>query len=44
MILSGSIGKPGQWNDPEVKNALILYEKTVKKYKTCRISCHRAQL
>ena len=30
--LSGSIGKPGQWNDPEVKNALILYEKTVKKY------------
>tara|TARA_B100001057_G_scaffold296302_1_gene296462 strand:- start:19987 stop:20721 length:735 start_codon:yes stop_codon:yes gene_type:complete len=25
--LSGSIGKPGEWNDPKVKEALISYEK-----------------
>lgn len=30
--LSGSLGKPGQWDEPEVKEALIIYEETVKKY------------
>jgi 2-keto-3-deoxy-L-rhamnonate aldolase RhmA len=30
--LSGSIGKPGQWDEPEVLAALIIYEETVKKY------------
>lgn len=30
--LSGSIGKPGQWNEPEVLAALKVYEDTVKKY------------
>jgi 2-keto-3-deoxy-L-rhamnonate aldolase RhmA len=30
--LSGSIGKPGQWDEPEVVNALKIYEETVKKY------------
>ena len=30
--LSGSIGKPGQWNDIEVKKALTSYEKAAKKY------------
>jgi len=30
--LSGSLGKPGQWDDPEVKKALLVYEGTVKKY------------
>lgn len=30
--LSGSIGKPGQWDDIEVKKALTTYEKTAKKY------------
>jgi 2-dehydro-3-deoxyglucarate aldolase len=30
--LSGSISKPGQWDDPEVKTALAEYEKTAKKY------------
>lgn len=30
--LSGSIGKPGQWDDPEVKEALRVYEETAMKY------------
>lgn len=30
--LSGSIGKPGQWEEPEVVAALKTYEETVKKY------------
>jgi 2-keto-3-deoxy-L-rhamnonate aldolase RhmA len=30
--LSGSLGKPGQWDEPDVKEALMKYEKTVKKY------------
>ncbi len=30
--LSGSLGKPGQWDDPEVKKALLEYEEIVKKY------------
>jgi 2-dehydro-3-deoxyglucarate aldolase len=30
--LSGSIGKPGQWDEPEVVAALEAYEDTVKKY------------
>lgn len=30
--LSGSMGKPGQWDDLDVKEALIRYEETVKKY------------
>jgi 2-dehydro-3-deoxyglucarate aldolase len=30
--LSGSIGKPGQWDEPEVKAALRIYEETAKKY------------
>ena len=30
--LSGSMGKPGNWDDPEVKKALLKYEETVKKY------------
>ncbi len=30
--LSGSMGKPGQWDDPEVVAVLDTYEKTVKKY------------
>ena len=34
--LSGSIGKPGQWDDIEVKKALISYERTVKKYNKLR--------
>lgn len=30
--LSGSLGKPGQWDEPAVKEALVKYEETVKKY------------
>ena len=30
--LSGSLGKPGQWEEPEVIEALAKYEQTVKKY------------
>jgi 2-dehydro-3-deoxyglucarate aldolase len=30
--LSGSLGKPGQWDEPEVKAAIIKYEETSKKY------------
>lgn len=30
--LSGSMGKPGQWDEPDVKEALEIYEQTVKKY------------
>jgi 2-dehydro-3-deoxyglucarate aldolase len=30
--LSGSLGKPGQWDEPEVVEALKVYEETVKKY------------
>ena len=30
--LSGSLGKPGQWDDPEVVEVLKVYEDTVKKY------------
>jgi 2-keto-3-deoxy-L-rhamnonate aldolase RhmA len=30
--LSGSLGKPGQWEEPEVKAALKNYEETAKKY------------
>ncbi len=30
--LSGSMGKPGQWDEPDVKDALFIYEQTVKKY------------
>jgi 2-keto-3-deoxy-L-rhamnonate aldolase RhmA len=30
--LSGSLGKPGQWDESDVKEALIIYEETVKKY------------
>jgi len=30
--LSGSLGKPGQWDEPDVKEALLVYEQTVKKY------------
>jgi 2-dehydro-3-deoxyglucarate aldolase len=30
--LSGSIGKPGQWDAPEVVTALQVYEDTVKKF------------
>jgi 2-keto-3-deoxy-L-rhamnonate aldolase RhmA len=30
--LSGSLGKPGQWDEPEVAEALRVYEETVKKY------------
>jgi 2-dehydro-3-deoxyglucarate aldolase len=30
--LSGSLGKPGQWDEPDVKEALVIYEETVKKY------------
>lgn len=30
--LSGSMGKPGKWDDPDVKEALAYYEETVKKY------------
>jgi 2-dehydro-3-deoxyglucarate aldolase len=30
--LSGSLGKPGQWDEPDVKEALVKYEETVKKY------------
>jgi 2-keto-3-deoxy-L-rhamnonate aldolase RhmA len=30
--LSGSMGKPGNWDDPDVKKALFEYEETVKKY------------
>lgn len=30
--LSGSLGKPGQWDEPDVKEALEVYEATVKKY------------
>jgi 2-dehydro-3-deoxyglucarate aldolase len=30
--LSGSIGKPGNWDDPDVKQALLVYEEIVKKY------------
>lgn len=34
--LSGSLGKPGQWNEPEVKKALELYEEIASKYKKWR--------
>ncbi len=30
--LSGSMGKPGNWDSPDVKSALKKYEETVKKY------------
>ena len=30
--LSGSLGKPGQWDEPEVVAALEVYEETVKRY------------
>jgi 2-keto-3-deoxy-L-rhamnonate aldolase RhmA len=30
--LSGSMGKPGNWDDADVKEALMVYEQTVKKY------------
>jgi 2-dehydro-3-deoxyglucarate aldolase len=30
--LSGSLGKPGDWSDPDVINALLVYEDTVRKY------------
>ena len=30
--LSGSLGKPGDWENKEVKDALNLYEQKVKKY------------
>ena len=30
--LSGSMGKPGQWDEPDVKEALRVYEATVEKY------------
>lgn len=30
--LSGSMGMPGQWDNPDVKEALLVYENTVKKY------------
>lgn len=30
--LSGSMGKPGQWDEPDVKAALKIYEETAKKY------------
>lgn len=30
--LSGSMGKPGQWDEPDVKEALLVYETTVRKY------------
>ena len=30
--LSGSMGKPGQWDEPDVKTALKIYEETAKKY------------
>ena len=30
--LSGSIGKPGQWNEPEVKEAIKIYEEKANKY------------
>lgn len=30
--LSGSLGKPGQWDEPEVVRALEIYEETTKKY------------
>lgn len=31
--LSGSLGKPGQWDESEVKEALRIYEETALKYK-----------
>lgn len=31
--LSGSLGKPGQWDEPEVKEAIEAYEETALKYK-----------
>jgi 2-dehydro-3-deoxyglucarate aldolase len=30
--LSGSMGKPGEWDEPEVKDAIKKYEETAKKY------------
>ena len=30
--LSGSMGKPGQWDEPDVKAAIKIYEETAKKY------------
>jgi 2-keto-3-deoxy-L-rhamnonate aldolase RhmA len=30
--LSGSMGKPGQWDQPDVREALFKYEETAKKY------------
>jgi 2-keto-3-deoxy-L-rhamnonate aldolase RhmA len=30
--LSGSMGKPGMWDEPDVKKALLHYESVVKKY------------
>jgi len=31
--LSASLGKPGQWDDPKVKEALKVYEETAMKFK-----------
>ena len=30
--LSGSMGKPGNWDDADIMEALMVYEQTVKKY------------
>ena len=30
--LSGSLGKPGQWDEPEVQKVIEKYELTAKKY------------
>lgn len=30
--LSGSMGEPGQWDSSDVKEALLIYDETVKKY------------
>jgi 2-keto-3-deoxy-L-rhamnonate aldolase RhmA len=30
--LSGSLGKPGQWDEPEVRDTLKIYEVTARKY------------
>jgi 2-dehydro-3-deoxyglucarate aldolase len=30
--LSGSMGKPGEWDEPDVKAAIKIYEETAKKY------------
>jgi 2-dehydro-3-deoxyglucarate aldolase len=31
--LSGSLGKPGEWNEPEVQKAINVYEEIAKKHK-----------